>query len=92
MIKWLCDDAQTLSAEEIALLAASRSVRLILENNPLHLAKLSELKGELWRHEQERLSLSQQRFLFKFFPDNPHSSPQAQQAFDRQYGMVLYRG
>ncbi|NDH08746.1 MAG: hypothetical protein EBY16_03885 [Gammaproteobacteria bacterium] len=89
LTRWLGDDELRLSAEEIALLAASRSVRLILENNPLHLAKLSELKGELWRHEQERLSLSQQRFLFRFFPENPHSS---RQAFDRQYGMVLYRG
>lgn len=89
LTRWLGDDELRLSAEEIALLGASRSVRLILEKNPLKLAKLSELKGELWRHEEEPLSLSQQRFLFRFFPDNPHSS---RQASDRQYGMVLYRG
>jgi len=88
-----------LSTTAIALLGASRSVWLILEKNPLKLTKISRLKDQLmatsgyqnWCYEQERRSLSQQRFLLRFFPDNPHSSPQVQEAFDRQYGMVPYK-
>ncbi|NDH09487.1 MAG: hypothetical protein EBY16_07745 [Gammaproteobacteria bacterium] len=102
LIKWLCDDAMTLSVEELALLGAQRSVWLILEKNPLKLATLSALKNQLmatpgyqnWCYEQERRSLRQQQFLFKFERDclwrNKDSSPQSQEAFDRQFGIVPY--
>lgn len=94
LITWLCDDKLILSAEEIASLSAQRSVRLILENNPLPLAKLSVLKGQLWRHEQERRSLSQQQFLLRFerhcLWTNTNRSPENQEAFDRKCGIQPY--
>jgi hypothetical protein len=102
LIKWLYDDEQILSTTAIALLGASRSVWLILEKNPLKLTKLSRLKDQLmatpgyqdWCHEQERRSLRQQQFLFRFERDclwtNKDSSLENQEAFNRQFGIVPY--
>ena len=100
LLSCLSDDMQIITAEEIALLGAHRAVRYILETYPLKLARLTELKGQMmgspgyqqWCHEQERLSLNQQRFLFSLERNslwaNRQTTPQAQEVFDRQYGIV----
>ena len=62
LTRWLGDDVQALSVEEIALLASQGSVRLILDDNPLHLEKLSGLKAELIE-AQEQCDLSPQLSL-----------------------------
>ena len=47
-----------------------------------------------WCYEQERRSLRQQQFLFRFEHNclwtNKDSSPQSQKAFDRKFGIVPY--
>ena len=100
LLSCLSDDMQIITAEEIALLGAHRAVRYILETYPLKLARLTALKGQMmgspgyqqWCHEQERLSLNQQRFLFSLERNslwaNRQTTPQAQEVFDRQYGIV----
>ena len=91
--RWLSDDSETLTSEETSLLGAHQVIRLILDKNPLELPKLTHLKHAFWCYDEEKASLNQQRFLFKFerhrlWP-NHQIRPQDQEAFDKVWGLAV---